>query len=55
MKKYLTFKESCAVAHLSRWTMYRWVTSGLVRAVRLDNDKTIYIDAASLLSMTVAK
>ena len=56
MKKYFTIKEACALAHVSRWTMHRWIARGLVHAVG-GNDKSspIYIDAASLLSMTVAK
>lgn len=50
MKKFVVFKEACEVAHVSRWTMYRWVTSGLVHAVRLGKNKSspIYIDAVSL-------
>lgn len=57
MKKYFTIKEACALAHVSRWTLHRWISRGAVRAVRDGNDKSspIRIDAASLLSMTVAK
>ena len=56
MKKLLTLTEACAFAHVSRWTMRRWIACGLVHAVG-GNDKSspIRIDAASLLSMTVAK
>lgn len=57
MKKYFTIKEACALAHVSRWTLHRWISRGAVRAVRDGNDKSspIFVDAASLLSMTVAK
>ena len=57
MKKHLTLTEACAIAHVSRWTMCRWVARGLVHAVKNGNDKSspIRIDAASLLSMTVTK
>ena len=57
MKKYFTIKEACALAHVSRWTLHRWMSMGAVRAVRDGNDKSspIFVDAASLLSMTVAK
>ncbi len=57
MKKHLTLTEACAIAHVSRWTMRRWVARGLVHAVKDGNDKSspIRIDAASLLSMTVTK
>ena len=56
MKKFLTLTEACAFAHVSRWTMRRWIARGLVHAVG-GNDKSspIRIDAASLLSMTVTK
>jgi predicted site-specific integrase-resolvase len=55
MKKHLTLTEACAIAHVSRWTMCRWVARGLVHAVKDGNDKSspIRIDAASLLSMMV--
>ena len=55
MKKLLTLTEACAIAHVSRWTMRRWVALGLVHAVKDGNDKSspIRIDAASLLSMMV--
>lgn len=57
MKKHLTLTEACAIAHVSRWTMCRWVARGLVHAVKDGNDKSspIRIDAASLLSMMVTK
>ena len=58
MKKHLTLTEACAFAHVSRWTMRRWIARGLVHAVG-GNDKSksspIRIDAASLLSMMVTK
>ena len=57
MKKYLTVHKTCAFARVSRWTMYRWVTSCLVHAVRDGNDKNspIRIDAASLLAFLAGK
>ena len=57
MKEYMSINEACAFAHVSRWNMHRWVTRGLVHAVKDGNDKSspIRIDAASLLSMTVTK
>ena len=57
MKEFISIKEACAIAHVSRWTMCRWVARGLVHAVKDGNDKSspIRIDAASLLSMMVTK
>ena len=57
MKEFISIKEACAIAHVSRWTMCCWVARGLVHAVKDGNDKSspIRIDAASLLSMTVTK
>lgn len=39
MNDFLSLKEACEVAHVSRWTMHRWVTSGLVHTVRDGYDK----------------
>ena len=57
MKEFISIKEACAIAHVSRWTMCRWGARGLVHAVKDGNDKSspIRIDAASLLSMMVTK
>ena len=55
MKKLLSLNEACEFAHVSRWTMHRWIASGLVRTVKDSKDKSspIRLDAASLLSMMV--
>ena len=57
MKEFMSFKEACAIAHVSRWTLQRWITSGLVHAVRDGNDKSspIRIDAASLQAFLAGK
>ena len=56
MKEYMSINEACAFAHVSRWNMHRWVTRGLVHAVRDGKDKSnpIRIDAVSLIFMMVA-
>ena len=58
MKEFMSIKTACELAHVSRWTMRRWIASGLVHAVRFGHDKSspIYVDAASLQAfMTVTK
>ncbi len=57
MKKYFTIKEACALAHVSRWTLHRWISRGAVRAVRDGNDKSspIFVDAETLLAFLAGK
>ena len=55
--EYLTIKEACKLAHVSRWTMHRLVASGHVHAVRGGKDQSspIRIEAASLLAFLAGK
>ncbi len=57
MKEFMSIKTACELAHVSRWTMRRWIASGLVHAVRDSSDKSspIRIDAASLLAFMVTR
>ncbi len=58
MRVFMSIKTACAFAHVSRWTMYRWITSGQVQTIGDGHDKSspIYVDAASLQAfMTVTK
>ena len=56
MKEFMSIKDACDTAHVSRWTVHRWISRGAVRAVRDGKDKSnpIRIDAVSLIFMMVA-
>ena len=57
MKKFLSLNEACEFAHVSRWTMHRWIASGLVRTVKDSKDKSspIRIDAETLQAFLAGK
>lgn len=57
MREFMSIKTARAFAHVSRWTMYRWITSGQVQTVRDGSDKSspINIDPASLLAFMVTR
>ena len=48
--KFTPMKKACEIAHVSRWTMRRWIKSGDVRAIKIGNAKSsrVMIDEASL-------
>ena len=48
--EWLTVKEACQLAKVSRWTIRRWIVAGSVRAIKLGKARTsrVRIDVASL-------
>ena len=46
MKPYLDIQEACELANVSRWTIFRWLKTRHVRAVKVG--RSIRIKAESL-------
>ena len=57
MKEFISLKEVCEFAHVSRGTMRRWIASGLVHAVKDCKDKSspIRIEAETLQAFLAGK
>ena len=57
MKEFMSIQKACELAHVSRWTMHRWIASGLVRAVKDSKDKSspIRTNAASQQAFLAGK
>jgi len=53
MSQYLTIRDACALARVSRWTMIHWLARGFVRAVKID--RCTRINAESLCAFLDAQ
>lgn len=50
-------KKACEIAHISRWTMRRWIKNGHVRAIKVGKAKSsrVMIDEASLYAFLASQ